>query len=316
MKCPNCGSLNDPSNRFCMSCGTRLNVNASSTPEKSSKHTPSLAPHLKPSPLTQPVVESTPTPVSADKPSKPFGTGTRSPLSIWGPFAGYGARRRHVGWLLNGEGASAQALIGKVEEKFDARQIPGSRLEKRTLVARGAAVERRPYFILRRGLASLMLYVSQFGNDLFISQASYLKPPVSFVRVLIVIGMLLFQIYVLFYYPSALSAALQDLFAGLNPLGGASANSGPSLFLLCCLGMLSVPNLLALSLLVIFSAYRWLTDRDPLAPLRVPPNEFNEDDLMAMEKAVEETVRQSMTELKLNPDDLKLATVERGGQLF
>ena len=39
----------------------------------------------------------------------------------------------------------------------------------------------------------------------------------------------------------------------------------------------------------------------------VAPNEFNEDDLMAMEKAVERTVRISLDEIGLDPDDLKLA---------
>jgi hypothetical protein len=37
---------------------------------------------------------------------------------------------------------------------------------------------------------------------------------------------------------------------------------------------------------------------------------------MAMEKAVEEVVRQSLTDLKLNPDNLKAMTVGQGGQLF
>jgi len=40
----------------------------------------------------------------------------------------------------------------------------------------------------------------------------------------------------------------------------------------------------------------WLTDY---------VNEFNEDDLMALEKAVEQTVRVSLDEIGLDPDDLK-----------
>jgi hypothetical protein len=40
--------------------------------------------------------------------------------------------------------------------------------------------------------------------------------------------------------------------------------------------------------------------------LRVSPNEFHENDLMAMEKAVEQTVRISLDELGLDPADLQL----------
>jgi len=40
--------------------------------------------------------------------------------------------------------------------------------------------------------------------------------------------------------------------------------------------------------------YKFFTEKDPLALLRTPPNEFQLDDTVALEKAVEETVRQSM----------------------
>jgi hypothetical protein len=40
--------------------------------------------------------------------------------------------------------------------------------------------------------------------------------------------------------------------------------------------------------------YKFLTEKDPLMLLRTPPNEFQQDDIIALEKAVEETVRQSL----------------------
>jgi hypothetical protein len=248
----------------------------------------------------------------------PYGVPGMSALNIWGPFAGYGTRRRHIGWLMNGEGQRATELVVKVEAKFKEREIPGTYLTKETLTGRGVMVETRPYFILRRGLTSLALHITQFGRDLFISQASYLKPPISNFRVIVAIAMLLLQGYMTFIYPASLNSAFNNLSRSFGLFGnsGSSAGTGGLLFLTCVIGPLGSLNFLALFLLFCFSAYKWLAEKDFLAALRVPPNEFNEDDLMAMEKAVEETVRQSLTDLKLNPDDLKMATTGRGGQLF
>jgi len=62
---------------------------------------------------------------------------------------------------------------------------------------------------------------------------------------------------------------------------------------------------IALGLFVIYSIYKFIAEKDILAGLRVSANEFNEDDLMAMEKSVEQTVRMVLDEIVLNPDDLK-----------
>jgi len=53
-------------------------------------------------------------------------------------------------------------------------------------------------------------------------------------------------------------------------------------------------NTLGLFLAGLHMVYKFLTDKDPLALLRTPPNEFQQDDVIALEKAVEETVRQSL----------------------
>lgn len=199
--------------------------------------------------------------------------------------------------------------------KFKERNIPDAYTTKATLTAQGVIVENRPYFILRRGLASMGLYIAQFGRDLFVSQVSYLKPPVSNLRILFVGGMGLFWLYMTVGYPLSVQSALGGLSSVLNPFGGGQGpDTGSLISLLCVIGPLGFLNNLALFLLLCFSAYKWLTEKDFLAALRVPPNEFNEDDLMAMEKAVEETVRQSLTDIKLNPEDLQPVGVK--GQWF
>ncbi len=169
--------------------------------------------------------------------------------------------------------------------------------------------------MLRRGLATVALYIAGFGRDLFVSQASYLKPPISNFRVIVLILMLIFGLYITFIYPFALANSLSGSMESLSIFGG-SPDIGGFLGLLCFLGPLGALNNMALLLFFCFSLYKWFREKDFLAGLRVPPNEFNEDDLMAMEKAVEETVRLSLTELKLNPEDLRKTIVGKEGQLF
>ena len=217
---------------------------------------------------------------------------------------------------MNGEGHRAPELVTQVQAKFSEREIPGVTISQQTLVAKGIVVETRPYFLLRRGLASLALYISEFGHDLFVSQASYLKPPISNFRVLLLIVALLLPAGVVLcggFYSLAFVGSSPRSSSDLSALGGLMCL--PAL-LLCCLSPLLFLDQIALPAFLGFSAYKWLTEKDFLAALRVAPNEFNEDDLMAMEKAVEETVRQSLTDLKLDPANLKAMSVGQGGQLF
>jgi hypothetical protein len=226
-------------------------------------------------------------------------------LSIWGPFAGFGSRRRHLGWLLDGNGSRVEELTTKVENNFSKRQIPSTDLRQETLIARGLIVESRPYFILKRGLISVALYINKFGKDLYVSIVSYLKPPISNLRVLVLGVMLAFWAYFSFVFPSILNNQLNSLLGSFGLFNNASPDTGGLFTLLCILGPLGTVNDLALLLFMFYSIYKWLTERDLWAGLRVNPNEFNEDDLMAMEKAVEQTVRISLDEIGLNPDDLK-----------
>lgn len=280
MLCPSCQTYNEEGNKFCMKCGATLPATESTEP------------------IHSPIYHLPPPQVSGG-----------SWLNIWGPFAGYGNRRRHIGWLMNGQGGRVPELIKRVEARFREREIQHAFFYPQILTGRGVFVEQRNYFILQRGLASLALYISKFGRDLFISQASYLKPPVSNFRVLAVVGMILFQGYAAYN-----SYGVSQKIPRLSYLPDSEMYW--AFFSACILGPLALLCFLAFMGLLFFSAYKWLTEKDFFAALRVPPNEFNEDDLMAMEKAVEETVRQSLTDLKLNPDDLKMTSTERGRQLF
>jgi hypothetical protein len=292
--CPQCGKANPGQSRFCHHCGAALAEVTSPTrvPPTPSSTSPSPTRPSYPAPQPRQVA---PAQTSAQIVHSPqaigqMGTQGLSALDIWGPFAGYGERGRHVSWLLDNLGERAAGLRDAVTRRFQERQIPGARVEPRTLTGKGLAVERRPYYLVRRGVATAGLYIARFGQDLYISQVTYAKGAINPLRVVILSVMLLFQLYMMFGYSGSIESAL----GSFNILGGYSGGSDSLGFLLCCLGPLGAFNTLALSLAALHMAYKFLTDKDPLMLLRTPPNEFQQDDIIALEKAVEETVRQSL----------------------
>jgi hypothetical protein len=325
MQCQKCGTENDDSFRFCMKCGSQLiasdqQAKPASADDLVDQSDQGISNDYVEQP--QPSVQYTPPtpPISAQprfqQPAayqyqpertfqrKTFGASQLSSLNIWGPFAGFGSRQQHLSWLMDGQGDKAEDLISKVSEKFQVREIPYAYITQETKVARGLLVESRPYFILRRGLVSLALYIAEFGKDMFVSLAAYLKPPISNFRVLLVSLMLIFHFYFIFFYPASVNNAFERASRQLDVFNLGSFDASALLSLLCIIGPLGMLNSLLIFILLVYSGYKWLNERDFLAALRVKPNEFNEDDLMAMSKAVEQTLRISLDEIGLNPDDL------------
>ena len=330
MQCPNpnCGAQNEAGYQFCMKCGTKLSQTTTAVTADVGIQPPQTVPD-QPIPMAYPPAKPVAQPQIQNRVIQPHNVqsgmlpgiagsqkaASMSLVGIWRPFAGYGTRRRHTGWLMDNQGGRAQDLANKVTQKFTERTIPGAQVERKTLIGRGVIVESRPYFLVKRGLVTVGLYTAQFGKDLFVSLASYLKPPVSNFRVLVLGLMTLFAAYTLFIFPGDLASALEKLFRTIFPGGGTdiSSNLGS---LLCIIGPLGTLNLIALSLFIIYSIYKFVTEKDILAGLRVTPNEFNEDDLMAIEKAAEQTVRMSLDEIGLNADDLKPIAVEDSRRLI
>lgn len=301
MYCPNCGVNNDQDAKFCMNCGNPLDAPAVSVNRAQDQPTiKQEQPVYPPSQQTQHPYNF-PTPPTFPLYQTREGT---SLVNVWNPFAGYGTQHTHQGWLMDNKGEKADELIGKVRAKFSDRSIPEAHTEEREMTAKGVIVEKRPYFLLGRRLVTIGLYITQFGKDLFVSIVSYLKPPISNLRVILVVLMLLFALYTLFFFPGALESKLGGILGG-GLFGGSRSSSSGLASLICILGPLGTFNILLLGILLIYSLYKWFSEKDFFAALRMQPNEFNKDDLMAMEKAVEQTVRVAMDEIGLDPDDLK-----------
>ena len=284
MICPNCGTSDPGPGSFCMSCGYRLPAPTKAAPAP-------LVPGKQPGPPPTPA-SAPPAPPVTSPPISQMGSAGTIPVSIWGPFAGYGTRGRHVSWLINEQGERADGLRDAVAARFARREIPRATVEPVKLVRQGVLVDTRPYFLIRRGLTTAGLYIARFGQDLFVSQVTYFKGPISSMRILIVAAALLFAFIYPVVYGNAFSQIGVSLYGGIG--GGNPSNL---IFLTCCLGPLYLLNWLALGILALFSGYKWLTEKDFLAPLRVPPNDFDIDDTVALEKSVEQTVREALDEV-------------------
>lgn len=278
MICPNCGAADPGPGLFCMSCGARL---PAPTIAESASLTPKEQPDLPPPPASGPQAIN-------GQPIGQIGSVGTVPINIWGPFAGYGMRGRHVSWLINDQGDRAEALRDAVAARFERREIPGAVMEPVKLVRQGVLVDTRPYFLIRRGLTTAGLYIARFGRDLYVSQVTYFKGPISSMRVLLLVAALLFALIYPLIYNNTFSRISVSLF------GGVGGDLLSLTFLTCCLGPIYLLTWLALGILEIFTIYKWLTEKDALAALRVPPNEFDIDDTVALEKSVEQTVREAL----------------------
>lgn len=305
MNCPNCGSPDPGSGRFCIHCGTALPQPVLSPTD------PTL---VESSSQDGPLTASAPTRAQPDAPPGAgpttvagIGAVSIAPASIWGPFAGYGTRGRHVGWLLDDLGERAEELRQAVTERFRHRSIPGAMVSPRILTAKGVQVQQRPYYLVQRNRVTTGLYLARFGKDVYVSQVSYLKSPISVARVVALLAVALFAVV----YPSLLAGASDQLGVGLGGVSGI----GDLLGALCCLGPLYLVSILIIGLAAMFSLYKFVTDKDILAALRVTPNEFDQDDLIALEKAVEQTVREAMDHIgidsKLMPPAARYGLRER-----
>ena len=300
--CPHCRRTNVRGAQFCQHCGRTmiLTPHAAKEAESLQERTPSTGETAEPITVARPSPPVHQPPRTAQRPPdeiQQMGAGGFSALDIWGPFAGYGDRGRHVSWMLDNLGERSEALRQAVTNRFQQRQIPRAVVQPKTLTGRGIAVERRDYHLIKRGVATEGLYIARFGHDLYISQVTYAKGPINPLRVLVLCAMIAFQLYLMFGYGSSLAGAAPSF----DIFGGASFGDLGSLsVLLCCVGPMGLLNTLGLLLVGLHMVYKFITDRDPLMLLRTPPNEFEYDDIVALEMAVEETVRQSLDQVGID----------------
>jgi hypothetical protein len=153
MICPNCGMDNPDKNRFCQACGTALESVRSMPTE------PPPAPVEAPSwPAATPAAAR-----PAPSPVAPSRTG-KTHIERMGD--------RIDGWadVIDNAGDRADSLLQFVRQRLAERGMPSINHYDQTLTSGGLMGEQRPYhLVLHQVGATVAIYVSAFGRDLYVS---------------------------------------------------------------------------------------------------------------------------------------------------
>ncbi len=210
--------------------------------------------------------------------------------SVWGPFVGKGQQTSHEPFYLDGYGHVADSLRQVSEQRFEERRIPNVSYRREVLTAQGIAVEQRPYYIFQRGVATVGVYMAQFGDDLYVSKVAFARGMLSQLRLAFAGFVVLFAIFGWFVLPflAFVTARVQgSLFTG-----------GVILFVLLLPVVLASGPVLLIG--GAYALYCAVIQRDLLAVFRAPLNEFQIDDLIALEAAVKRVLLQAVDDVGID----------------
>lgn len=298
MECPNCHDPSPGPGPFCIHCGNRLvvgvDVPASTARETGASEAIGKAVGEIGRASTIVARELS---RSAKQVTTKAGQVTEqadAKVSVWGPFTGYGTRGRHVAWLIDDKGDHYSDLQAAVDRRFASRELPDASVVKANLHRRGINSDERPYFLLQRLRATIGLYIAPFGKDLYVSQVSYSLGPISPLRLWAFLGLWVFTALYPFFAAGGLGGLIEGLGRGNSDIGGISA------LFFCCTGPLFLVGVPLVTLVIGFAVLKFISVKDIMAPFRVPPNEFDADDLISLEKAVEQTVRECLDEVNID----------------
>lgn len=243
-----------------------------------------------------------------------MGTGQRAQIGFFAPFAGKGRRADFWANLFDGLGHRAEEVFQSAQQKIGARQIPDAFANVEVLTDQGIIVEQRTFFTIKRGVATVSLYIAPFGNDLYISWDTFVLPKLSLTKIALAVLLLAAPVLAcgvsflsMTMLSSAATAASRDPFGrGASDLVGALT---PLLCLtLCCVGPLALISFFTLPSAFRTVVYTTLTERDPLAILRGDVSEFQQDDIIALEQAVHHTVLMTLDEIGIDTKILPAAS--------
>lgn len=342
MKCPVCGRENQEGFKFCIACGSGLpqaSISSAVTmplvePSPSPQPQPEASPVVTPTPaaslaaVVPPVAVAAPPPVPpparvypspaqasappqpVPPPPQPASNAYAKPVSpatstfeLWGPFAGAGKAANHHTWYLPGAANKADALRQRVDARLADSLAADTLLERKQLSAPAVLPANRPYLQLKRNDAMAALGITEAGQDLAVSLVSYVKPPLSWVRVIILGVLVLLELIYLISYTNVLGNALEGAIG--NSLFGNSSGFQGLANLLCVAGPLGGLLAIALVLFLVLSLYRLLVDKDIMAYLRLPVNEFNHESRRNLEHQLESALKNAMTDIGLESSKLE-----------
>lgn len=199
-------------------------------------------------------------------------------------FAGKGTPTTHTSWLVDGKQVDPADLRLAIVEKVQQRYPNELKASQEHLSERDAVLEARDYVKIERAPASVYIYVTRFGPDLYISRTTTVQPALSPVR-MAVLGLVFLLMIIGFII-------------------GAATNPSAVLFK-ANVSLFSAILLIFFIALVLRSIVLWLTEKDYLVYLRPNVlNDFRLDDGAILEHIADRGTREAAEGLGLDASDL------------
>ncbi|MBA2396906.1 MAG: zinc ribbon domain-containing protein [Ktedonobacteraceae bacterium] len=231
-------------------------------------------------PPGQPGMQSPGQPGMQPPPSQPYFQPARQHSAGQGlpvvqrAFAGKGTPLMHTSWLLDGKQVSPADLRSAIVEKVQQRYPNELKVSQEHLSERDAVLEERDYVRIERAPANIFIYVTSFGEDLYISRTTTVQPTLSPVRIA-VLGILFLLMLIGFILSAASGSAIASLFSAIL------------LIFFVAIGL--------------HSLVLWFTEKDYLAYLRPNIlNDFRIDDGAILEHIADRGMREAAKELDLD----------------
>jgi hypothetical protein len=306
--CPTCGAQNIEGAIFCIRCGGQMGttVNLAGSPQSpNAPHggaNPGNSSGYAPfSPGYQALGAKAQAGAMASS-SGPAQMGSRATATTDSmsrhAFAGHGTLITHHSWLLNGSYTHTTTLRSAVQDILGRRNIQSLTLNNEKLQEHGYWIEEREYLTLKRGIATIFVYIAPAGQDLYISRATTVLLSFDVLR----IGLLLFALADVFLSPSLLQGVLGSMTSSLaNNVGAIAGLIVPFLILAVIFAALFLPSILFLGAFLLASFKHWFVEKDFWVYLRRGSlNDFEIDDIMLLEHATDETVQAAVKQLNLD----------------
>ncbi len=209
-------------------------------------------------------------------------------------FAGKGTPITHASWLIDGKQIAPMDLRAALAEKVHQRYPNEVKATPERLLERDAVLEERDYVKIERAPASVFVYFSRFGPDLYIARTTTVRPVLSFVRIA-VLGLLFLLMIIGFILAAAVNPSALDI--------GSFLGAFQFKFIVSLLSTLLLVFFIALALR---SLVLWLTEKDSLGFLRPGSlNDFRLDDGALLEHVADRCTREAVEGLGLDAGELK-----------
>lgn len=208
--------------------------------------------------------------------------------SLQRAFAGKGTPVHHSSWLLDGKQVPAATLRNSLVEQIQKQGVMGVTAAPERLSEQGIILENRDFVKVQYGASSVFVYMAPMGQNLYVSRISTIQQPVSRIRAVVAVSLLILLLICLLFY-ALLGTAFSD-----------PASSIRTFFSYAFYGLLFF-FLFALLRSVVF----WLSENDFLALLR--PNQLNDfslDTLSSIEQITDKGIRETLKQAGLNAEEI------------